>query len=343
VSRAAEVEPAQSEGAPPETNGISSRLVLLYVERVGGPGAVDRVLDVAGMSGRKEELLDENSWFSYDEKIALFEAAAEVLDDPRVMYGVGESAIELNVGQGLRMALRALGTPKLVYQNVVRANAKFSGSHQMTLLDLRSENATIRYGDLTDKGRYHRLDCDYNQAMLAAVPELFGLRRARIEHPVCGCKGGDGCVYEIHWEQDLNVTRAAIGGALASAVAIVATAIFAPALVPVAFGLPMAIAIWLAYRYGRASTERIERLETEVEDQARIFERLGESLQDLVSELRLEEVLTKVAANAHLALPGREFVLLLREGAGPYRCQSSSQLSTLARARLESCVELWQR
>jgi diguanylate cyclase (GGDEF)-like protein len=335
VSRGREVEPARPEASPPETNGISSRLVLLYAERVGGRRAVDRVIDAAGLTGRKEELLDESSWFSYDEKIALFEAAASVLDDPRVMYGVGESAIDLNVGQGLRMALRALGTPKLVYQNVVRANAKFSGSHQMTLLDLGPEDATIRYGDLTDKRRYHPLDCDYNRAMLAAVPELFGLRRARIEHPVCGCQGGDGCIYEIHWEQGLSVTRPALAGTLVSAVAIAATAIFAPFAVAFAFVVPVAIAIWLAFRYARASAERIERLETEVEDQARIFERLGESLQDLVSELRLEEVLTKVAVNAHLALPGREFVLLLNEGEGPYRCQAFSRLSTLARARLE--------
>jgi len=335
VSRASEVEPSQVEGSPPETNAITSRLVLLYVERVGGPSTVDRVLDVAGLSGRKDDLLDENHWFSYDEKIALFEAAADVLDDPKVMYGVGGSAIDLNAGQGLRMALRALGSPKLVYQNIVRANAKFSGSHQMTLLDLGSDNATIRYGDVTDKARYHRLDCDYNQAMLAAVPELFGLRRARFDHPVCGCEGGDACVYEIHWEQGLNVTRAAVGGAFASAVAVAVAAIFAPVALPLAFALPVAIAIWLAYRYGHASAERIDRLEQEVEDQARIFERLGESLQDLVSELRLEDVLSKVATNAHLALPGREFVLLLNEGEGPYRCQRSARLSTLARTRLE--------
>ena len=48
--------------------------------------------------------------------------------------------------------------------------------------------------------------------MLATVPELFGMRRAQIDHPTCGCDGGDGCVYEIHWEQGMNVTL--IGGDL---------------------------------------------------------------------------------------------------------------------------------
>ena len=336
LSRDEDIASGQIQGAKPETNGITSRLVLLYVERVRGSYAVDEVVERAGMAGRKELLLDESYWFSYDEKIALFKAAGEVLGDESYMQHVGEFAMDMNVGQGLKMALRALGTPSLVYQNVVRANAKFSGSHQMTLLDLGPEHAVIRYSDLADERRYHPLDCEYNQTMLATVPEIFGLRRAQIRHPECGCEGGEACVYELRWDQGLNATRTVVAGGAASAAAIVLAAIFAPALLPVAFALPVAIAAWIVFRYVRASGDRIERLEREVSDQARIYERLGESLQDLVSELRLEDVLSKVAANAHLALPGKEFVLLLNEGEGPYRCQVTANVSTLARGRLET-------
>jgi diguanylate cyclase (GGDEF)-like protein len=320
----------------PPSNGITSRLVLLYVERTVGAFAVDDVVERAGLAGRKEQLLDENYWFSYDEKIALFEAAAEVLEDENFMRRVGEFAMDMNVGQGLKMALRALGSPRLVYQNIVRANAKFSGAHKMTLLDIGSELAVIRYSDLTDQHRYHPLDCQYNQTMLATIPEIFGLPRAQIRHLACGCEGDEACVYEIRWDQGLNATRAAVAGGAASVGAVALAAIFAPALLPIAFALPVAIAAWIVFRYVRASGDRTERLQREVSDQARIFERLSESLQDLVSELRLEDVLSKVAANAHLALPGREFVLLLSEGEGPYRCQTTANVSTLARGRLET-------
>jgi diguanylate cyclase (GGDEF)-like protein len=336
LSRDEDTASSQTQGAKPETNGITSRLVLLYVERTAGAYAVDEVLERAGMAGRKQQLLDENYWFSYDEKIALFEAARDVLGDENYMQHVGELAMDMNVGQGLKMALRALGSPRLVYQNVVRANAKFSGAHQMTLLDLGSELAVIRYSDLTDQHRYHPLDCQYNQTMLATVPEIFGLPRAQVRHPECGCEGGEACVYELRWDQSLNATRAVVAGGAVSAAAIAPAAIFAPALLPVALALPAAIVAWIVFRYVRANGDRIERLEREVSDQARIFERLGESLQDLVSELRLEDVLSKVAANAHLALPGREFVLLLNEGDGPYRCQVTANVSTLARGRLET-------
>jgi diguanylate cyclase (GGDEF)-like protein len=323
------------EGVLPETNGITSRLVLLYARRVGGPLAVYKILREAGLEDREDELMDENYWFSFDEKIRLFEAAAKVLDDPDVMYHVGEVALELNVGEGLKMALRALGSPRLVYQNIVRANAKFSGAHKMEMLDVDSGHATLRYSDITDQQRYEPLDCQYNRGLLACIPQLFGLPRAEIEHPICGCEGGDACVYVIHWEQRLNVVRAAAIGAVASAAAITAAAITATSLLPLAFALPVAITVWLMLSMARTSSRKIERLEREVEDQARVFERLGDSLQDLVSELRLEEVLEKVAANAQVALPGKEFVLLLAEADGAFRTQEPAGLQAVARARLE--------
>src|SRR3954470_22638891 len=108
---------------------MTSRLVLEYIERIGGRPAVEAVLAHCGLDDREAWLRDENAWLPYDMKVALFRSAAEVLDDPYVMLHAGESALELNIGQGLTLGLRALGSPRLVYQNVVRANAKFSRSH----------------------------------------------------------------------------------------------------------------------------------------------------------------------------------------------------------------------
>src|SRR5436305_1809362 len=65
-----------------ETSGMTSRLMLAYAERVGGREAVDAVLQRAGMADYEAELRDENTWFSFATKVRLFEALAEVLDDP---------------------------------------------------------------------------------------------------------------------------------------------------------------------------------------------------------------------------------------------------------------------
>jgi diguanylate cyclase (GGDEF)-like protein len=325
---------ATSDRARRETNAITSRLVLLYVDRVGGPLAVDRVLARCGMSDRKEQLLDENYWFSYTEKIALFEAAAETLDDPKVMLHVADIALELNVAGGLKIALRALGSPRFVYQNIVRANAKFSGSHSMEILDIGPDHARISYRDLTDASRYHPLDCQYNQGMLACVPELFGHRAARIAHHVCGCKGGPACIYDLSWDTGANETRFALGAGVVAAGAVAGSALLVPALLPVAIAAGVGIGVAATLRMAQRGRHQRRQLEAEAREQSEVAEKLIGSLQDLVSELRLDEVLAKVTANAQAAVVGKEFALLVGNGDEP-RCRSDTGLPPAAVGMLE--------
>ncbi len=317
-----------------ETNAITSRLVLLYVDRVGGPLAVDRVLARCGLADRKEQLLDENYWFSYAEKIALFEATADVLDDPKVMLHIADTAMEMNVAGGLKVALRALGSPRLVYQNIVRANAKFSGSHVMELLEIGPNHARISYRDLTDANRYHPLDCQYNRGMLACVPELFGHRGARVDHHVCGCKGGPACIYELSWDSGANEIRFALGAALVGGGAVAGSALVAPALLPAGIAVGAGAAIAAALRTAQTNRYQRRRLEVEAREQSEVAERLIASLQDLVSELRLDEVLAKVTANAHAAVVGKEFALLVADGDGT-RCRSHTSIPAAAVEVLE--------
>jgi diguanylate cyclase (GGDEF)-like protein len=323
-----------TRGEARETNAITSRLVLLYVERAGGGAAVAEVLTRAGLAGRRAELMDESNWFSYDEKIALFESAAEVLDDPDVMLRVGDVALDLNVGAGLKLALRALGSPRLVYRNIIRANSKFTASHAMELLDLGGEHAVIRYRDLTDSRRFHELDCQYNRAMLGCVPGLFGLPPARVDHHICGCDGAEACVYVLRWDDAGNEVRGWLLAGAAGAGAIAGTAIFAPALLPVGVAVAGAAGIFAAMRSARRRTLRCRQLEREVRDQSGVAERLNASLQELVSALRLEDLLAKVTRNAKAAVESKEFALLMDEDGVPC-CQSSTGLSPGVTGRLE--------
>jgi diguanylate cyclase (GGDEF)-like protein len=317
-----------------ETNAITSRLVLLYVERAGGGIAVAEVLARAGLANRRAELMDESNWFSYDEKIALFEATAKVLDDPDVMLRVGRSALDLNVGAGLKLALRALGSPRLVYQNVIRANSKFSGSHAMELLDLGSDHAVIRYRDLTSARRFHPLDCQYNRAMLGCVPGLFGLAPARVDHHICGCHGAEACVYVLRWDDAGNEVRGWLLAGAVGAAAVAGTALAAPALLPLGVGVAGVAGTLAATRSARRRAARCRQLEREVSEQSGVAERLNASLQELVSALRLEEVLAKVTRNAKAAVESKEFALLIDDDGIP-RCESATDLPPGVTGRLE--------
>ncbi|HEV2062411.1 MAG TPA: diguanylate cyclase [Solirubrobacteraceae bacterium] len=190
---------------------MTTSLVLAYLESHGGRPMVDAALAHAAMTDREGELRDEGTWHDFTTKIRLFEAAEAVTGDPEVCRHMGASALELNIAPPLKLALRAFGSPKLVYANVARANTRFSWSHKMELVELDASRARLQWVDISGEG-FHRLDCDYNRGLLACIPQLFGLRPAHISHPQCALKGAERCVYDARWETRARRLTRLFGG-----------------------------------------------------------------------------------------------------------------------------------
>ncbi len=318
-----------------QTSGLTSRLILAYVEREGGRSAVDALLQRADLLDCEEQLRDENFWFDFATKIRLFEAAAEVLDDPDVALHIGAAALQLNVAPGVKLALRAFGTPRLVYANIVRASGKFTWAHTWDVLDKGPDEVQLRYTDVSGVG-YHLLDCQYNRGLLSCVPEMFGMAPAEIEHDHCAVEGADACVYDITWESSAGwKVPVVVVGALTTATVLPA-AVLAPVLVPAAVAVPAITASAFSYLHHSKLRRRARSLRFQLDEQVESANRLSASLRDLVSELRIEEVLDKITANAKAAVGGKEFALLVRDEIG--RCQASS--SGLPRDLLNA-LEQW--
>ncbi len=314
------------------------RLILVYTEREGGPEAVQRLLETAGLADREDELRDEHAWLPDEFRIRLFDAAAEVLGDPEAPRRMGESAIDLNTGQSLKLGLRALGSPRLLYSNVVRANAKFSRVHEMDLLEVGDDHARISNVPLGD-AEWHPTNCQYNVGLLSCAPKLWGEPAARVSHPRCIGDGDQICVYEVSWtspEQQIRRLLAWGGGAIA---AVGATAIVAPVAVPFTLAGCGAAALAAATR---RSVHRRRLLENEVQQERDSTELLMGSLHDLASALRLDDVLERITANAQAAIGGTEFALLLEEPEG-LRCQGSPGLPPALRSDLLSWAESFRR
>jgi diguanylate cyclase (GGDEF)-like protein len=289
-------------------SGLTSRLILSYVEREGGRDAVDRVLAMTGMTQREAEMRDENSWFSFDQKIALWSATCEVLGDPRAALHGGAAALELSVAEGLKRALRALGSPELVFRNVVRANAKFNWSHKLESEPLGPQRMRLRYIDLCGIG-YHRLDCDYTAGLLSVIPQLFGLPAAKVTHDLCGSEGAECCEFEVSWAPGLHGPRRIVIGAGATAVGLAVAGLLPEAALVAGGGVFAAGAMSITFLRGQ-----VQRLRVRVEEQDEAIARLFESLGDLSADLRLDEVLDKVTTTAQLAAGGKDFALLLADG-----------------------------
>jgi diguanylate cyclase (GGDEF)-like protein len=294
-------------------SGLTSRLILAYVEREAGGQGVERLLARAGLAGEEGRLRDENEWFSYDTKLALWSAAADLLDDADVAEHAGAAVLGLSVGMGLKRTLRALGTPAFVYGSVVRANAKFNWAHTLEVLEKAPARVRLRYVDACGAG-YHRLDCDYTKGLLSAVPQLFGLPPARVSHPVCGARGGACCEFDVRWTTGTRAyTRGAIALAIGAGVLAGAGALADAALVPVAAGALAFGESLIAVRAFNFMRERLRVLEGRVREQDEAAESLLSSLESLSSDLRLDEVLRQITDRAQGAVGGKEFALLIAD------------------------------
>ena len=317
-----------------QTSGLTSRLILAYAERAGGSVKVDEILARCDMGERREDLRDGSLWFGFDTKVELFAAAAEVLDDPQVARHIGGAAVELNVLTLLSLALRAVGSPQLVYAALPRHARKFTSAHRLELIRSTDSHASFRYVDVSGVG-YHRLDCEYTQGMLASVPTMFGAPPARIRHSQCAVEGADACVYEIWWEDPRSqLGKTANRWLAASATAFLGAAPWGRRGLRIALGVPALGGALVATQGERRRRQRIRSLEAEVRDQQELGARVFASLRDLVSELRVEEVLAKVVENAQAAITGREFALMVL-GDDSVHCRSSSRVPVSSLGALE--------
>ncbi|MDQ1673286.1 MAG: hypothetical protein QOC98_1848 [Frankiaceae bacterium] len=183
-----------------ETSGVTTRLILSYVQDHGGDAALDALLRVADVSESRAELQDETRWVSYTTRIRLFEAAVEVLKDPRCPLGMGATALRDGLNHSVVLVLRALGSPRQVYRQLPRSVPKFSTTSTMEMLECGSDHAVIRY-TLHEGYQHSRLDCLYAQGLIGVVPNIFGLPAAEIRHEECESDGAPACIYHLSWAE----------------------------------------------------------------------------------------------------------------------------------------------
>ena len=181
-----------------ETSGATTGLVVRHVRQHGGEAAVAAMLRLAGVSHTPDELEDESRWVSYRTRVALFEAAVEVLGDPEAPRVMGATSLQSGLNPSLVLLLRALGSPRQVYRQLPRAVPKFSTTSTMQVLSCTDTTAVLRYR-LHDGHRHSRLDCDYAQGLIATVPQIFGLPPACVRHDECESDGAPACIYRLEW------------------------------------------------------------------------------------------------------------------------------------------------
>lgn len=326
--------PPHAAAADHLTSGLTSRLILSYVERERGRAGVDALVRAADLGVPEERLRDEAFWFDFQTKVALFEAAKEVLEDQHAPRHIGAAAFEINVFPGLKLALRAIGSPRMVYGQIPRIARKFTWAHAFEILELSDAFARMVYSDVADVG-YHEVDCDYNLGILSSVATIFERRPAQVRHFECALRGASSCVYDLSWEGPSTVLRHVARWLTASIVGGSAAHALRPKARPVAAIVPAIGALSVARRASAAQRQQRRSLEVALRDQSDAAERLAASLREMVSDLRIEEVLANIMSNAQTAATGREFSLLISEG-NAFHCRRSSRVPSAVLSALEA-------
>jgi len=183
---------------PRETSGSTLSLLLRFVREQQGELAVSEVLEQAGVTLDPAGLENSSCWVSYDTRVRLFEAATVVLGDQQTMFKVGANATAAGLHPAMVPLLRAFGSPQQVYRHLPQMVPKFTSTSTMTVVDCTTTTATIHFR-LHDGYPHSRLDCEYAQGLVSAVPQMFGLPAAKVEHHECQSDGHPACVYQLSW------------------------------------------------------------------------------------------------------------------------------------------------
>lgn len=186
------------EQEPRETAGTTICLVVRYVRAHAGDDGVAQLLELAGETRSIEELEDEHRWSTFEQKIALFDAACVVLDDPDALLHMGEHALDHQVGPGIRVLVRALGSPRMVIANVAKACPKFTTIATMDAQMVERHRAIVTYQLDADRTP-HRGDCQLNIGLMRTIGPIFGLDPLDVVHTECQVDGAPACVYDVTW------------------------------------------------------------------------------------------------------------------------------------------------
>jgi signal transduction histidine kinase len=148
----------------------------------------------------EEQLRDETAWVSLRFCEDLFEALIGAGEDLGMFDRCGRLAVSPKYAGILRPLFRAVGDPLFAYRQVVQATVRFNKVGLWTMVDARRGFASLEYRPRPEapfeRGPYV---CYARGAQLAALPLMFDVPPAEVDHPVCLHKGGAFCRYDLSW------------------------------------------------------------------------------------------------------------------------------------------------
>jgi diguanylate cyclase (GGDEF)-like protein len=191
---------AQGQSAHHFACTLSSVLVR-RVRRMSGENGLTKLLELSGSERSVGYLDDLTNWISYDEAMALFDAAVEVTGEKDIARQIGEETLAQHAGTPVATLMRSLGSPEEIYRQITQAGSKFTTVSKLDAVEVAPGRAVIREQALPEFERT-KPHCDWAKGLLSQPTILFGLPPATVAESECQTEGAEACVYEITWDAE---------------------------------------------------------------------------------------------------------------------------------------------
>src|SRR5581483_1044297 len=149
-----------------------SAVLIAEVKELGGPAAVSELMKLSGTQRSLEYLTDLANWISYDEAVALWRAGMRVTHNPQLPRVLGQRAAERLASSPVAAALRSLGSPGKVYEQVATSATKFSTVVRMEAVEMGDHTAVLTCEPIEGFERSPE-HCAWTVGLLRASPILF--------------------------------------------------------------------------------------------------------------------------------------------------------------------------
>ena len=200
--------PTATDDTPRHFAGTTTHWLVAYLRDRGEPGALERMLEMAGETRSLETLCDDAAWTSYDAFRRLLEAAAVVLGSPERLLGPGMNAFASVATPDYTAMLQMLGSPAALYRDVGTAGASVSPLVVQHGEEVGPTEWLIRTRLVPGFAPFKEW-CWYGMGLIAVAPVLFGFPPADVAEEACQCDGADECVVRVTWQVTDDAVRRA--------------------------------------------------------------------------------------------------------------------------------------
>jgi signal transduction histidine kinase len=210
----------ESEIFRSEVHSLFLRPFLDEVAESLGPQRLAEIL--TGLGTEERRLRDQTAWVSLGFCEAFFEKLGESGMDAALFERCGRLALSAKYLGILRPLFRTFGTPLYGFRQATQSTGRFNKVGEMTLVESRPGLVRLEYrsrpGAPRETGSYI---CRTRAAQLAAIPTMFDLQPAEVEHFACMHRGDPVCRYQFKWREYGRQRASRYGFAIGSALGVV--------------------------------------------------------------------------------------------------------------------------